>query len=472
MSRRALILGLVLVVVLAGVGAWLLTRGDETDAERLRAQPGVERVIEDRGDLLVVLAADVTPAQAAAVLAARPATTGVRVVLQRATLRLRGGQSGAQAGAQAAVLVAAGRLGRQARTIDLIPDGTGGDLDVEVRTGAALRAAAVVRQLLAQTAVGGRPSPVLDRVEASLPGAPSAQETIRIEPDAQPVRELLAPLDAGASLGDRLRRLVVDRTGVTVWVTAPDADGVRAAWGAARTAFGRSAATRLSVIVPAHDDVPETYPLDGTADEEAGPAIALLRALAPVGRATVRADLSYAQVTVADIGVAARAARITQAAAPGVDALRVDWRTGDGDDPKDGGGWIQDTPARVPRLVPGIVAANRGGLGVGWAGNDGRPASLRLDGPRSILQAKALDAQPARLRGALRQVRAIDWPGEARFGVSLGRGDCDDLPGVPAEAALVSTSAGRASSVTALGQCTPERSLAAIRRAWDATATR
>jgi hypothetical protein len=97
-------------------------------------------------------------------------------------------------------------------------------------------------------------------------------------------------------------------------------------------------------------------------------------------------------------------------------------------------------------------------------------ARLQIAPPAWIDPDTRLPDEPATLRRLARAVRAVGWPGRARFDLPLGPGGCAGYPKAPASARIVSAADGRARSVDVAASCTIDGAAARVRRAWDAGA--
>ncbi len=352
------------------------------------------------------------------------------------------------------------------------------------------QAAPLARRILARLVSEGVWRPGVGGLEVAVRGVGGRDEPpVTIGRLAGSARNAtMVALSAAARLDDHVPRVVANGTNVELRLRADrpaDADRV---WRRAARALGHDRAIPdpdpaiLYVDVPAADAAAADgrdgrrrwLPVvSGPAGDDPRRALALVRALGPdAGEPFANSDLGYAQADLRRAADAVRAA--TAAERAGARRLRLRWPRGadldsDGDD--DPAITVDDAPTVVRRLLPGLARARAAGLQrISWSGQPGAVPLLTLPQPAWLAPDTAPGDQPAALRRLARAVRRIGWPGVARFELIAGRGDCAGTPRAQATVRISSTSGGRARSAKPGAACTDAAAIAAVRRAWDATA--
>lgn len=283
-------------------------------------------------------------------------------------------------------------------------------------------------------------------------------------------RALTAVLAAASTLTEAEPTVSVARGGVELRVRANTAAEAGRTWRTtARTVRLEGEArkdVRVYVDIPAADAYRPV--LSGRVGDSPTRALALLRALGD--GAYVTTDRSYARAQVARSRAARAVAETAGAAA--VERVEVFWRVADAETRWfDAAGIdrtatsLDDVPATVLRLLPGVERARKAGLSpLHWDRQavDG-VARLKLSRPEWY------DDEGTQLDRLVRVIRRVGWPGLARFSVVLGPGTCEGSDAV-AVAEVTSTSDGKARKVRPAAGCIDEAGLTAMRRAWNATA--
>lgn len=486
--RRALGLLVAGVAVAAGCG------GEDDPLAELRAADGVREVRDDAGadGLVVTVEPRTGPATIAAAVEAVPREVRRATFRDgRAELVVSGAGARGQTRSAAAALAALSGVRSPARRI--VVEAAGGAPRVRAEVDRPAQAAPLAREVVAQAGPERlRGDAVRDVVVQQAGSEARGAFTVVLQLSGTPAdAPKLAALDAVEALAAREPRLTAVGPNVDLRVTAEDVDDAGAAWAQAAGALDLEAAGRgdvdLSVAV---GDAPV---LGGPADTSPRRALALLRAFGDrVVAPYARTDLSSAQArmaqprtiraTVADATRAARAAR-----GAGVERLTVEWPAGDDVE------WlgavpeidatsasVADTPAGVLRVLPAVRRAHVARFpAIRWSRPaPGRLARLALGRPELVDELEdeesgsesALGGR-ARSRRLARTIRAIGWPGTARFELPVGKGTCQG-GSASTVAEVVSTAAGRAKSVDARYGCADEELVRAFGDTWDDTASR
>lgn len=494
----ALAVAIGLVVLLLVAGALVLRGDDEPDPlAGVRDVPVVAAATEDDGDVAVRLRPGITARQLPAVLDRIPDDADrTTLALGRASLEVEDGVTPDPGLLEAFVALSTVRAPGGRLAIERLAANQ--RVEAEVRRPA--QAAPLAREILARLTAGGRRIVGIDGVEVRPEGA--------FQADRPPVqlrrlggsegRLEAALLDAAVALEGRRPRV---STNGDEGELRPRADGVSdagAAWRAATRALRLPAAERRDVTVYVDvaatvDGRERTAPLlSGPADDDPGPALALLRAWPPaVTGAFVATDRRFAEATATGPRPAKAVASAARSA--GVRRLTLRWPARDEEESSrssspsavDGDAdervardrvsvaRLEDAPGAVLGLLPGVARAHRLGIDeVRWSADaeGDRAAVLQVAPPAWIDSDRPLTDQPARLRRYARAIRAVDWPGSARLALPLGRRTCKAYPGAQGVAKIRSTSDGRARAVEPVGTCTDPAAVAAARRAWNATA--
>lgn len=280
-----------------------------------------------------------------------------------------------------------------------------------------------------------------------------------------------AALTAATALARLTPEVSIAPAGVHLRVQAEDPAAVGSTW--RTTARALKARKDVRVYVDVVEDGNRRPVLSGPASDSPQRALALLRVLE--GDAYVTTDRSFARVRLErpeDAPAVARTAR-------SVDRLQLAWTVADEDTSWfDAAGVdraatsLDDAPATVERLLGGVERAQEDGLApLSWSRQavDGI-AELKLARPPWIDPEARLAEDEDQLRRLARTIRTVGWPGTARFDIALGPGSCAQRADALAVAEVTSTSDGQARSVEPAAACIDDEALAAVRRAWNATA--
>ncbi len=473
------------MLVVAAAAGWLLLRDDGADPSglgALDALPAVASAARQDDRVVVTLRPDADREAVRAVLAALPDDDRSVLRLGRATLQLDDRVATASSSGIAPFVAAAGVRAAGGRVV-LARRSTGWSVTSTVPRTA--QAAPLAREIVRRIAPQGRYVADLDRLEVALAGAPQS--------DVPPVvlrrlagsdrRVAMATLDAAVRLAAREPRVSTAGDTAELGVRAAGVADAGPAWRAAGRALrleqDRRGGVRLDVDTPAGPPETRGRPvLSGPADAAPDRALAVLRRLAgPATHAFASTNLRTVEADVPGPRGARAAAAAVQGAAK---RLRVRWPAdGAPGTPVPGSTDVEpahtdvlDAPATVLRLLPGIARARKAGIRqVAW---DRPPAldlpRLRIAPPSWADTTAPLPRDPATLRRLARAVRAVDWPGTARFDLPLGPSGCASYPQAQAGARIVSTARGRARSVRVQAPCALDGAERAVRRAWAASA--
>ncbi|WP_026911563.1 hypothetical protein [Patulibacter minatonensis] len=488
--RRRTVAAAVVLVATIVVVAWLVLGGGSDDDElaELRALPDVATATTDDGDVLVGLRAGAAPRQIATVLDRAPDDAGRTTLrLGRASLEVERGDPADDELLRAFVALSAVRSPGGIATIERLS----ADQRVEVEVRRPEQAAPLAREMLARLTTQGRPVRGIDRIEVALQDA--------FQSDPKPVtlgrlgatdgRVERAMLDAAIALRERRPRVAVVGSSIELRPRADGAGDAGAAWRAAAAAIDLPAADRRDAQIyvdeaSTEDGRERTHTLlSGPAGADADRALAFLRSVSGVVSAPfARTDLSFAQGDARTL----RAARSLAASAEDAGARRLRLsveadgaRETSGDEDRSGRGaaddtartQIEDTPARVRALLPGVARTRRLGIrALVWTRPAGALARLTIATPGWLDEADPADDPSKVLRRLSRAVRALGWQDTARFGLPLPRGTCEDHPSAHGVTQIESTSDGRTRTMGTVNDCTGADDLAAGRAAWNATA--
>jgi hypothetical protein len=488
--RRSVAVLVALLVAVLAVGGWLALRGDDDDdpdgLDAMRDRPEVAAASRDEDDEVHVRLRAGTDARGVAHVigeALGSDAEGGTLRLGRALLAydLPADPSSDVLEAFVAASTVRAPGGR------IVLDRPSGGWRIETEVARAAQATPLAREIVARVAPQGRRLPSFSALEVELAG-PHAGEVppVTVRQLAPRDRHLaIAVLDAAVGLAEREPEVSTNGDTGQLDLRADDVADTGAAWRAAAAALRLDRAglrgVRLGVegLGRVNGEERRVAVLSGPAGSSADRALALLRTLdGPATRVQASTDLRDVEADVPGPGAARVAAAAAHAA--GVRNLTVSWpvpgprdttaTVSGADDPP--ATTIADAPSAILRLLPGVARARRAGLvQLAW---DRPPAldvpRLRIAAPRWIDPDAALADAPDDLRRLARAIRAVDWPGAARFDLPLGPSGCREYPKSQAYVRIVTTARGRARSMDLKAACPLDDAEDAVRRAWSSTA--